>query len=1055
MRSKYLSRASGALLLLLLLLALAGVAGPPVTGAAREVTLKGEKANVQNEQLPAGVEFVADADGIREYRMANGMKLLLVENRVAPVATFCVLYRVGSRNEAVGYTGSTHLLEHMMFKGTPTFNKDKNTQIAATLQKIGADFNATTWYDRTNYYETVPSDQLELAIRMEADRMRNSLIADADRQSEMTVVRNELERGQNEPQLVLDESVYATAFREHPYHHPTIGWRADVENVPTARLKAFYNTFYHPNNATAVVVGDFERAPAIELVNKYFSVYPATKEAIPEVYTDEPAQQGERRVTVRRAGELALVQVAFHTPAVLGQTGVLSNADLAKRSANPPAQNDIYPLVVLSAAMSNGVTSRLYQALVEKDLAVSASTNCDQFRDPGLFNFYVTVRPGVEPRRVEEVIHSEIARAAKEGLTQAEVDKAKQQILAQVAYNRDGTFNVASQISEAEAVADWRFYKDYAANISRVTADDLKRVVNAYFTEDNRTVGYFIPKQAGGGREANGAKPGAAKSAYLSRPHGWRYYRDPETEELTASRAGEALSADAGGGAVVEAAAPPPPQIAINGQRKAGTTEMKDNGQKSARQKAGKSVTPQAKEQQPLAPRGDKSSDAATPNTPASVGRSNFAARVARRELQNGAVLMVLENSVTPTVSIRGSLRAGSYFEPRTKPGLARVTAEMLERGTKRRSKLQIASDLESVGAEVNFSDSPFAINISGRSLSKDLPLLIATLAEELREPAFPADELEKVKQQTIAAIQEQQASTRFRAYERFTQSVYDPSNPFYTPAGEQLVKSINSISVADVAGFYTEHFGGRSLILSIVGDVKAADVARRFEDAFGTFGGPQSIDINVTDPAQVAAARREVVLLKDKANVDILLGSAAPLRRDAKDYYAAALANSALGESTLSSRLGLQVRDKEGLTYGIGSRFRAPSLAAGPWYISVSVNPNNVEKAINSALSVLRDYVQNGIRPEELADEKSSAIGSFKVALSTNAGLAEALWNAEFYHLGIDYIDRYPQLIQAVTVDETNAAIRKYFRPDQLTVVIAGDYEASKPSAAPTSQKP
>ncbi|HEX8891052.1 MAG TPA: pitrilysin family protein, partial [Pyrinomonadaceae bacterium] len=275
-------------------------------------------------QLSTGVEFVTEEDGIREYRLENGMKVLLVENRVAPVATVMVLYRVGSRNEAVGYTGSTHLLEHMMFKGTPTFNKEKNTQIAATLQKIGAAFNATTWYDRTNYFETVPSDQLELAIQLEADRMRNSFIADADRQSEMTVVRNELERGQNEPSEVLDEAVYAAAFREHPYHHPTIGWRADVEGVPTARLKEFYDTFYHPNNATVILVGDFEEAEVLVLINKYFGAYEASSDPIPEVYTEEPQQQGERRLVIRRAGELALVQIGFHTPGVLGQMSVLS-----------------------------------------------------------------------------------------------------------------------------------------------------------------------------------------------------------------------------------------------------------------------------------------------------------------------------------------------------------------------------------------------------------------------------------------------------------------------------------------------------------------------------------------------------------------------------------------------------------------------------------------------------------------------------------------------------------------------------------------------------------
>jgi zinc protease len=191
----------------------------------------------------------------------------------------------------VGHTGSTHLLEHMLFKGTPTFNKERRTQVAATLQRVGADFNATTWYDRTNYFETVPSDALELAVHLEADRMRNSFIADEDRRSEMTVVRNELERGQNEPMMVLDEAVYATAFREHPYHHPTIGWRSDVENVPTARLKEFYDTFYHPNNATVIVVGDFEEPRALELILTYFGAVPASPSPIPEVYTDEPGSR--------------------------------------------------------------------------------------------------------------------------------------------------------------------------------------------------------------------------------------------------------------------------------------------------------------------------------------------------------------------------------------------------------------------------------------------------------------------------------------------------------------------------------------------------------------------------------------------------------------------------------------------------------------------------------------------------------------------------------------------------------------------------------------------
>jgi zinc protease len=939
----------------------------------------------RNGGLPEGVEFVAEGEGVREFRLANGLKLLLAENRVAPVATFLVLYRVGSRNEAVGHTGATHLLEHMLFKGTPTFNKAKGTQVAATLQRVGADFNATTWYDRTNYFETVPSDALELAVHLEADRMRNSFIADEDRRSEMTVVRNELERGQNEPMLVLDEAVYAAAFREHPYHHPTIGWRADVENVPTARLKEFYDTFYHPNNATAVVVGDFEEGHALALVDKHFGAFPASNEPIPEVYTDEPRQEGERRLVVRRAGELPLVQVAFRTPAALGQDRVLSNAELAARAAAPPGGNDIYPLAVLASALTDGVTSRLYQALVESELAVSADARVDQFRDPGLFNVYATAAHGVEAARVEEAIHRELRRAA-EDLGEEEVEKAKRQIAAHVAYERDGTHNVATQMSEAESVADWRFYRDYPKNVARVTAQDVRRVAAAYFKEDTRTVGHFIPREGGGAGGNGGPNVSRVKPVKHSlTPHGPKFHHDPRPQQdAQAEGAARAASPESGAGG---------------------------------------------------AP---------------GRGGAGLSARVVREELETGAVLLLVENSSTPTVALRGSLRAGSHFEPKEKPGLARLTAEMLKRGTRRRAKLELAGALESVGADVEFDADVFAVRISARSLAGDFPALAATLAEMLREPSFPADELEKLKQQTIAAVREKQSDTGWRAYERLTQTLFDERHPFYTHAGDRLVESISSITAEDVRDFYGRFYGGRTLILSAAGGFEAGAAARVLREAFEGFGGPENAEVEVTDPEPPASARREVVLVRDKASVDVLLGTAAPLRRDASDYYAAMLANRALGESTLSSRLGLRVRDAEGLTYGIASRFRSPSLAAGPWYVAVSVNPGNVGRAIESATAVLHEYVEHGIRPEELEDEKSSAVGSFKVSLSTNAGLAAALWNAEFYRLGLDYVDRYPELVGRVTVEEANAAIRKYFRPERLTVVVAGDVDPAGGGSAP-----
>ncbi|MER3429027.1 MAG: hypothetical protein C4334_13245 [Pyrinomonas sp.] len=913
-------------------------------------------------------EFIAQEGGIEEHRLWNGMKVLLVENRVAPVATFLVLYRVGSRNEAVGHTGATHLLEHMLFKGTPTFNKERGTQIAAVLQRIGADFNATTWLDRTNYFETVPSDQLELVVHLEADRMRNSLICDEDRQSEMTVVRNELDRGQNEPSIVLDEAVYAAAFREHPYHHPTIGWRSDVEHVPTSRLKAFYDTFYHPNNATAILVGDFDRAAALSLIAKYFGQHPPSRDPIPEVYTEEPPQEGERRVTVRRAGEVALVQIAFHTPAALGQMGVLSNDQLAKRAADPPEENDIYPLAVLATALSQGVTSRFYQALIETELAIRVHASVDQFRDPGLFNVYATVKPGVDPRAVEETILRELDRIAREGLKDEEIERAKRQILTHIAFDRDGTFGIALQVSEAEAVADWRFYLNYPKNIERVTADAIRRAAGRYFAEDNRTVGIFIPKEKGASAQQIAA----------------------HTPISLISWAGSSMRGP-----------------------------CRYDGAQLPR-----SVRPDGSERV------------------ARVSEARFAARVARDQMPNGAVSLVLENHAAPVFSLVGSLRAGSYFEPRERPGLARLTAEMLERGTRRRTKLEIAAELEGVGAQLDFSAGRFTTNIEARALARDLPLVIGALAEELREPSFPEDELEKLKQQTIAQIQERQANTRYRAFERFTQLIYPREHPFYIPSGEEQIASIASITVEEVHRFYETQYGGRSLILVISGDVETTNAQSLIRHSFADFAGPASTSIEVVEPKPLASAMRQVVRVPDKANIDVVMGKHAPLRRTSPDYHAALLANNALGQSTLSSRLGLQVRDREGLTYGIGSRFYSPGLVAGPWYISLSVSPENLERAISSTLGVLRDYFEHGLKPEELADEKSSASGSFKVSLSTNSGLAEAIWEAEFYGLGLDYLDQYDQLIRAVTLDEANAAIRRYFGWEDMAIVLAGDLE-------------
>jgi zinc protease len=289
----------------------------------------------------------------------------------------------------------------------------------------------------------------------------------------MTVVRNEFERNENDPLDALDKEIGAAAYVAHPYHHPTIGWRSDIEKVPIEKLRAFYDTFYWPDNATVSVVGDFKPEAALSLIKKYYGVYPKAPSAIPQVYTEEPPQTGPRRVTVRRAGELGIVGIAYKSPAA-------NHADLAA-------------LDVLSNILGTGKTSRFYRALTDKSLTTDVSAWISALRDPSLFQIYAYLAPGTSHEAVEKALHEEIARITTDGVTDADVAAAVRQLSASIAYARDGTAAVAGVLNEWIAAGDWTLYATYPDRIAKVTAADVKRVARAYLVEDQSTTGWFVP----------------------------------------------------------------------------------------------------------------------------------------------------------------------------------------------------------------------------------------------------------------------------------------------------------------------------------------------------------------------------------------------------------------------------------------------------------------------------------------------------------------------------------------------------------------------------------
>src|ERR1700733_11983950 len=322
---------------------------------------------------------------------------------------------------------------------------------------------------------TVQCHDLDGYVAIESDRMRNLWLRESDRQAEMTVVRNEYERGKNDPNTVLMEEVSAAAYVALPYHHPTIGYKSDIEHVPIEKLRQFYDTFYWPNNATVSVVGDVEPAAALALVQKYYGGYSQSPQPIPLMYTEEPAQVGPRRVVVNRPGELGTVVIAYKVP--------------NGRDADQPA------LEMLDGILSSGKSSRLYHALVDGGLALSASSDTDLRRDLSLHTVYATLAPGASHEKVEQALLAAVEKIKTDGVTAQEIARVKQQVLAGEAYKRDGTAAAASELNEWIAIGDWTLYVTFPQKVERVTAADVQRVAREYLDERQSTTGWFVPNQ--------------------------------------------------------------------------------------------------------------------------------------------------------------------------------------------------------------------------------------------------------------------------------------------------------------------------------------------------------------------------------------------------------------------------------------------------------------------------------------------------------------------------------------------------------------------------------
>ena len=422
---------------------------------------------------------------MRAATLDNGLTVLVREEHTAPLASVWCWYKVGSKDEGPGHTGASHWVEHMNFKGTTNIPRD---QVKGIIERFGGSWNGYTWIDQTTYLETATKDALDRMLFIESERMANGLYDPEDCESERTVIISELQGGENDPDQLLDQELTATAFKAHPYRHPTIGWLSDLQTMTRDDLYGYYRRYYVPNNATLVIVGDVEADEALRNAERRFGAIPAGA-AVERQRTHEPEQTGEKRLTIRKPGTAAYLKVGYHAP-----------------SATDP---HFFPLLMLDAVLTGAKglnlwssfrvappqrSTRLYRALVERRLASWIGGALLPTEDPFLYTISATAMEGTPLATVESVLLEELDRAVAEGVSEAELAKAKAQLRARLVFDNDSVTNIAHQLGYFETIGGVDLFTTLPARIASVTIDDVAAAARAVLTPSNRTTGWFDPQ---------------------------------------------------------------------------------------------------------------------------------------------------------------------------------------------------------------------------------------------------------------------------------------------------------------------------------------------------------------------------------------------------------------------------------------------------------------------------------------------------------------------------------------------------------------------------------
>jgi len=931
------------------------------------------------QTLPPGVQKMTSMGGITEYDYPNGLKVLLYPDPAEPKITVNVTYLVGSRHEGYGETGMAHLLEHLDFIDTTNGRHIKEELVAH-----GAQWNGTTNDDRTNYYETfnATDDNLKWALGLETDRMVNVKFNKQILDTEMTVVRNELERGENQPASILGERVASAAYLWHNYGKSTIGSKEDLEGVPYTRPEAFYHKYYQPDNAVLVITGRIDETKTLQLVAASMGALPRPTRKLEAPYTIEPPQDGERFVTLRRVGTGQNVIVAYHAV-----------------SAGHP---DSAALQVLSGIMNGsggrggrggrggggrGGSSagdpnegRLGKFVVDPELAQSANMGFQGRHDPGLVEISATLTKDQSPDAARDAIYKALEDVIANPPTAADVERVRTQLLRNLENSLSNPQSIATgALNQAISQGDWRLMFLQHDRLKDVQPSDVERVAKAYFKASNRTVGYYIPDM-NPDRTVVPATPDL--DATLKNYKSTVTIVHAETFDPTiANIESRVVRSKLANGMKVDVL---PKKTANN--IVTGTIELRFGD-----------ATTLAGQREAAAFAGSLLMDGTKSHT--------------RSQLQDEFRKLNAQVNVSGGGGGGGGGRGG--------------------RGGRGGG-----------GGGGGMSSATAGITAPAENFLAAMKLAV----EILKEPLYPQEEFDRSKAQRLEALGNPQTEPTQMATELLSRhlSPFAKGDLQYSPTREEQKPELQKVTLAEAKKFHDDFYGANYGVFAVVGPVTPADIQKAAADLLGAWNTSKAYKQMVTPYKKVAAINQKIET-PDKANAEFLAGERFQMSQTDPDYPAMVVASYMFGEP-ITSRVSNRIRNQEGLSYGANARITIPTEGdSAQLSATVSLNPAVGPKVESCFMEELQKAYKGGFTAEEVAEAKKAILDARLIGRSTDAALLSLIASHEQLDRPLQWDADVEAKIAALTPAQINAAFRKHIDPAGVSIVKAGDFAAAK----------